>query len=62
LAWLCLGLSQKVLAYYALPEAEPLILDNLISELRPASRRPDLTPVFSFNAENSTRQLSSQNY
>lgn len=43
--------AHMVLAYYALPEAEPLILDNLISELRPASRRPDLTPVFSFNAD-----------
>jgi predicted transglutaminase-like cysteine proteinase len=40
-----------VLAYYATPEAEPLILDSLITELRPASRRPDLRPVFSFNSE-----------
>lgn len=40
-----------VLAYYAQPGAEPLILDNLIGDVRPASRRPDLTPVFSFNSE-----------
>jgi predicted transglutaminase-like cysteine proteinase len=40
-----------VLAYYASAQAEPLILDNLVSEIRPASRRPDLTPVFSFNSE-----------
>jgi predicted transglutaminase-like cysteine proteinase len=40
-----------VLAYHATPGAEPLILDNLISEVRIASRRPDLQPVFSFNAE-----------
>lgn len=40
-----------VLAYYAQPGAEPLILDNLITELRPASRRPDLVPVFSFNSD-----------
>ncbi|MBX3606482.1 MAG: transglutaminase-like cysteine peptidase [Piscinibacter sp.] len=40
-----------VLAHYARPDAEPTILDNLIDELRPASRRPDLTPVFSFNSE-----------
>ena len=33
------------------PGAEPLILDNLITEVRPASRRPDLVPVFSFNSE-----------
>jgi hypothetical protein len=40
-----------VLAYYANAQAEPLILDNLITDIRPASRRPDLTPVFSFNSE-----------
>jgi predicted transglutaminase-like cysteine proteinase len=43
--------AHMVLAYYPEPNAEPLILDNLISEIRPASRRPDLVPVFSFNAE-----------
>ena len=43
--------AHMVLAYYAQARAEPLILDNLISELRPASRRPDLQPVFSFNSE-----------
>lgn len=43
--------AHMVLAYYAVPEAEPLILDNLVGSIRPASRRPDLTPVFSFNAE-----------
>jgi predicted transglutaminase-like cysteine proteinase len=47
------GASQAhmVLAYYATATAEPLILDNLVGEIRPASRRPDLTPVFSFNSE-----------
>jgi len=43
--------AHMVLAYYATPDAEPLILDNLVTDVRPASRRPDLTPVFSFNAE-----------
>lgn len=43
--------AHMVLTYYAEPDAEPLILDNLITEIRPASRRPDLTPVFSFNHE-----------
>ena len=43
--------AHMVLAYYATPGAEPLILDNLIGELRPASKRPDLAPVFSFNGE-----------
>ena len=47
------GLSQAhmVLAWYASPGAEPLILDNLISEIRPASRREDLKPVFGFNTQ-----------
>lgn len=43
--------AHMVLAYFATPDADPLILDNLVTALRPASRRPDLTPVFSFNAE-----------
>jgi len=43
--------AHMVLTYYAAPNAEPLVLDNLISDIRPASRRPDLTPVFSFNSE-----------
>jgi len=45
------SVAHMVLAYYAQPGAEPLILDNLISEVKPASQRPDLTPVFSFNSE-----------
>lgn len=43
--------AHMVLAYYPSPNAEPLILDNLIGDVRPASRRPDLVPVFSFNSE-----------
>ena len=43
--------AHMVLAWYAQPSADPLILDNLVTELRPASRRPDLAPVFSFNGE-----------
>lgn len=43
--------AHMVLAFYSSPEAEPLILDNLITEIRPASRRPDLQPVFSFNSQ-----------
>jgi len=43
--------AHMVVAYYAESDSEPLILDNLISDLRPASRRPDLSPVFSFNEE-----------
>ena len=43
--------AHMVLAYYPTPDAEPLILDNLLTEIRPASRRSDLRPVFSFNSE-----------
>jgi predicted transglutaminase-like cysteine proteinase len=45
------SLAHMVLAYYAQPGAEPLILDNLRPEVLPASQRTDLTPVFSFNTE-----------
>lgn len=45
------SLAHMVLAYYAQPNAEPLILDNLRPEVLPASQRGDLTPVFSFNTE-----------
>ena len=44
-------LAHMVLAYYAQPDSEPLVLDNLISDIRLASRRPDLVPVFSFNGQ-----------
>ena len=44
-------LAHMVLAYYAAPGAEPVILDNLMGDIRPASQRPDLAPVFSFNGE-----------
>ena len=43
--------AHMVLAYYARPNAEPLILDNLVPGVETASKRPDLTPVFSFNGE-----------
>lgn len=43
--------AHMVLTYYATPDAEPLVLDNLVSEIRPASRRSDLAPIFSFNSE-----------
>lgn len=43
--------AHMVLTYYPTPDAEPLILDNLVGEIRPASRRGDLQPIFSFNTE-----------
>ncbi len=44
--------AHMVLAYYQTPSSDPLILDNLISSIRPASERQDLVPVYSFNGDN----------
>jgi predicted transglutaminase-like cysteine proteinase len=41
-----------VLAYYETPRSQPLILDNLIGEIKPASKRGDLLPIYSFNGRN----------
>ena len=43
--------AHMVLSYYPAPNDEPLVLDSLISDIRPASRRPDLVTIFGFNAE-----------
>jgi hypothetical protein len=40
-----------VLAWYPEPGADPLILDNLTNEIKPASQRTDLEPVYSFNGD-----------
>lgn len=42
--------AHMILAYYTAPDEEPLILDNLSTEIRAASERSDLKPVFSFNS------------
>jgi len=47
-----LNQAHMVLAYYETPDGDPLILDNLIDDIRPASRRHDLLPVYSFNGRN----------
>lgn len=41
--------AHMVVAYYPTPEAEPLVLDNLVKSIQPASKRKDLLPVYSFN-------------
>ena len=43
--------AHMVLAYYPEPNAIPLILDNINPRILPASKRPDLRPVYSFNGE-----------
>ncbi|WP_051901370.1 transglutaminase-like cysteine peptidase [Methylotenera sp. L2L1] len=41
--------AHMVLSYYATPQSEPLILDNLVPNISAASSRKDLSPIFSFN-------------
>ncbi|MEQ6887019.1 transglutaminase-like cysteine peptidase [Salicola sp. Rm-C-2C1-2] len=43
--------AHMVLGYYPEPGSEPLILDSLMEQVLPASERPDLKPVFSFNTQ-----------
>jgi predicted transglutaminase-like cysteine proteinase len=38
-----------VLAYYETPGSIPLILDNLDGTIKPANKRTDLIPIYSFN-------------
>lgn len=53
--------AHMVLAYYAQPGAEPLILDNVVREVRRASLRTDLsTPSYLFNAEGMWRPQAGQ--
>ncbi|NLQ16115.1 sulfate adenylyltransferase [Marinomonas sp. M1K-6] len=49
---LSLDQHHMVLAYYHKPTSVPVLLDNLDKELKPASKRNDLLPIYSFNAEN----------
>jgi predicted transglutaminase-like cysteine proteinase len=44
-------IAHMVLGYYAQPTEEPVILDNMVTSIRPASMRTDLTPVYSFNSD-----------
>jgi len=41
-----------VLAYYHKLTGVPVLLDNLDKQLKPASKRRDLLPIYSFNAKN----------
>jgi len=46
---LSLNQAHMVLTYYEKPGSEPLVLDNLVGDIKPASKRTDLLPVYSFN-------------
>ena len=43
------NVHHMVLAYYSTPGSEPLILDNIITVIKPSSQRTDLLPIYSFN-------------
>ena len=45
------NLAHMVLTYFGKDALSPLVLDNLTYKILPADKRPDLTPVYSFNGE-----------
>jgi predicted transglutaminase-like cysteine proteinase len=44
-----LNQAHMILTYFPATDADPLILDNLVTAIRPLSERTDLLPVYSFN-------------
>ena len=44
-------IAHMVLTYYGRPDSIPLVLDSLNHQIKPASQRPDLTPVYAFNGD-----------
>jgi predicted transglutaminase-like cysteine proteinase len=44
-----LNQAHMVLTYYERGDAVPLVLDNLVNAIEPATRRTDLVPIYSFN-------------
>lgn len=44
-----LGQAHMVLTYFEHPRSIPLVLDNLIPQIKKANQRKDLLPVYSFN-------------
>lgn len=43
--------AHMVLTYSTVPGAVPWVLDNLVGEIKPATERADLQPVYSFNVQ-----------
>lgn len=41
--------AHMVLTYFAKPGGVPLVIDNLTNQILPATKRPDLLPIYSFN-------------
>ena len=44
-----LNQAHMVLTYYDSPQAVPLVLDNLVAQIKSATERNDLLPIYSFN-------------
>jgi predicted transglutaminase-like cysteine proteinase len=42
---------QMILAYYQSPDKEPLLLDNIENQIRPASANKDIRPLYSFRSK-----------
>ena len=42
-------IAHMVLTYFETPKSVPLVLDNYNKRILPATKRPDLVPVYSFN-------------
>lgn len=51
-----------VLAYYPGGGRDPLVLDDHFPEIKPASQRPDLKPIFSFNSQHIPTQPETSTY
>ncbi len=45
------NVAHMVLAYFPYPDEIPLVLDNINPIIKPANKRKDLEPVYSFNAQ-----------
>ncbi|WP_169763421.1 transglutaminase-like cysteine peptidase [Campylobacter mucosalis] len=43
--------AHMVLSYYETPKSIPLVLDNINGNIKPATQRSDLVPVYSFNGD-----------
>ncbi|AOE86951.1 transglutaminase-like cysteine peptidase [Pseudomonas sp. TCU-HL1] len=46
-----LNQAHMVVTYYETPDSEPLVLDNLVDDILPASRRNDLALRYAFDAD-----------
>ncbi len=43
------NVHHMVLTYFSTPGSEPLVLDNIVTDIKPSSQRKDLLPIYSFN-------------